>query len=81
MKYLFVTCEYTSYKCKGIIYNVVISESIVDFMLRNKEKLWETDNFSILNFNTISFGDYAKIKYLNPTINGYLKLNKNDMGE
>lgn len=76
MKYYFLKVTYTPYYCKSINYNIVISESISDLMIRNHNK--NSDKFVIEFYKEINESEYLSMKKLNPTNESYLDLLKKD---
>lgn len=68
-----VCCEYTPYMCKTIKYNLVISEPLTSFMLRNLETddiIKYNSKFIITSHSNITVEQYTKLKPHNPDNDG-----------
>jgi hypothetical protein len=69
--------------CSEITFDVVISEKIVNFILRMKKQAREEDGsrFEVHQWQEISKEMYDKLRPFNPSNESYLKMKRKDFGE
>lgn len=82
MKHYHVLCKVVPFLCDEIVFDVVISEEIVNFILRMK-KLGRKDGtrFEVHQWQEIPKEMYDKLRPFNPSNESYLKMKRKDFGE
>jgi len=80
-KYYFICCTVSAYMCSPIIRNIVISESLQDFLYINTKYDRKHQTFVCTFYSEIDKEMYTTLKELNPTKEGYFILKKYDLAK
>jgi len=81
MKKYLIGVTYIPLMCNSITKNIVISEEVSKFLLKNLKEIKQKNNEDniLINFcKEISENDYKELKTFNPTNEGYFKLLNRD---
>ncbi len=85
MSYYLIVVVYTPYMCGSITENIVISESVADFIYRTRQHMKEnyrnkTDMFVVTQWMEISEREYLALLPSNPAKYGsYVRVSSNDV--
>jgi hypothetical protein len=79
IQHAYLCVEYIPFMCTPITYNLVISEELSDFLLRNIENAKkDSASFKTTSIERVSKEFYNKLHKHNPTRQHYIKLAKQD---